>query len=78
MHAHTGTIETLVKGLLVREATPEDAGSCARIFYEAFESIATRHNLPVEPSSPEFTRFKVARCSGAAGSPDSSPSAPAK
>ena len=43
----------------VRPATPEDAESCARIFYDAFEAIAMRHNLPVEPSSREFTRFMV-------------------
>ncbi len=41
----------------VREATPQDAEDCGRIFYDAFESIATRHNLPIEPSSREFTRF---------------------
>ena len=43
----------------IREAVPADAEQCGRIFYEAFESIATRHNLPIEPSSREFTRFKV-------------------
>jgi GNAT superfamily N-acetyltransferase len=43
----------------VREATLEDAEACARIFYDAFESIAARHDFPVEPGSPEFTRFKV-------------------
>jgi GNAT superfamily N-acetyltransferase len=46
-------------GTVVREATAEDAGDCARIFYEAFESIASRHNFPVEPPSREFTSFKV-------------------
>jgi GNAT superfamily N-acetyltransferase len=45
---------------IVREATPEDGERCGRIFYDAFESIATRHNLPIEPSSREFTRFMVA------------------
>ena len=43
----------------IRQAVPADAEQCGRIFYEAFESIATRHNLPIEPSSREFTRFKV-------------------
>jgi len=43
----------------VREATPQDGDECGRIFYDAFESIATRHNHPVEPSSREFTRFMV-------------------
>jgi len=45
--------------VLVRPAGPDDANECGRIFYDAFESIATRHNLPVEPGSPEFTRMKV-------------------
>jgi GNAT superfamily N-acetyltransferase len=43
----------------VREATADDADGCARIFYDAFESIADRHNFPIEPPSREFTRFKV-------------------
>jgi predicted N-acetyltransferase YhbS len=45
--------------LLVREATASDAERCGRIVYDAFAAIASRHNLPVEPDSPEFTRFKV-------------------
>jgi GNAT superfamily N-acetyltransferase len=60
MHAQGGTTETLATGLIARDATPGDAECCARIFYDAFESIATQHNLPVEPGSPDFTRFKVA------------------
>jgi GNAT superfamily N-acetyltransferase len=52
-------IEKPAPAVLVREFTLEDAEACGRIFYDAFESIATRHNLPVEPSSPQFTRFKV-------------------
>jgi GNAT superfamily N-acetyltransferase len=48
-----------VAPLLVREGTPADAEDCARIFYDAFEAIATRHNFPIEPPSREFTRFKV-------------------
>jgi hypothetical protein len=45
----------------VREATPDDAETFARIFYDAFESIATRHRFPIEPTSREFTRFKVSQ-----------------
>ena len=45
--------------MTVREATPDDAEDCARIFYDAFASIAGRHNFPIEPGSPEFTRFAV-------------------
>src|SRR5256885_3362846 len=45
--------------LVVRIATADDAESCARIFYEAFESIATRHNFPIEAGSAEFAQYKV-------------------
>lgn len=51
--------QRLATGTIVRKATAEDADSCSRIFYDAFESIATQHNFPVEPPSREFTRFKV-------------------
>jgi len=51
----------------VRDARPEDAEVCGRIFYDAFESIAGRHNFPVEPASPEFTRFVVGRMLGTEG-----------
>ena len=60
MPPHANTIERPAAGLTVREGTPKDAESCGRIFYDAFESIASGHNLPVEPGSPEFTRFAVA------------------
>src|SRR5271155_1363273 len=30
----------------LREGRPEDAQSCGRICYEAFKSIADRHNFP--------------------------------
>jgi GNAT superfamily N-acetyltransferase len=45
--------------LAIRAATERDAEDCGRIFYDAFESIATAHNLPVEPPSREFTAFKA-------------------
>ncbi len=51
----------------VRTATDADADSCGRIFYDAFASIAARHNLPVEPSSPDFTHFKVSEMLASAG-----------
>src|SRR5947209_9045334 len=59
MQALAETAEVMANELVVRDATPADAEPCARIFYDAFAAIATRHHLPVEPSSPEFTRFKV-------------------
>ena len=43
----------------VRKATTDDAERCARIFYDGFESIAARHNFPVETPSREFTQFWV-------------------
>jgi predicted N-acetyltransferase YhbS len=39
--------------LRIRPATPDDAETCSRIFYDAFESIATRHSFPIEPGSRE-------------------------
>ena len=62
MEAQVETIDTMdpdANGLVVRAATSEDAEYCARIFYDAFDSIASRHSFPVEPGSPEFTRFKI-------------------
>jgi GNAT superfamily N-acetyltransferase len=44
---------------VVRTASADDADACARIFYDAFEAIAHRHNFPVEPPAREFTDFKV-------------------
>jgi GNAT superfamily N-acetyltransferase len=53
--------ETKTRGasVTVRDATAADAEACGRIFYDAFASIASRHDFPVEPGSPEFTRFKA-------------------
>jgi GNAT superfamily N-acetyltransferase len=59
MPAGTETIDPPATGLIVRDATPEDAEVCGRIFYDAFELIATRHNLPIEPPSREFAHFTV-------------------
>jgi predicted N-acetyltransferase YhbS len=67
MQAIAGVISPSSTEVVIRDATPVDAESCARIFFSAFESIATRHNLPVEPGSPEFTRFKVAEMLAAQG-----------
>jgi GNAT superfamily N-acetyltransferase len=44
----------------VRAAAESDAEDCGRIFYDAFASIATAHNFPIEPPSREFTAFKAA------------------
>ena len=67
MLAPAETIQPPATGLIVREATLEDGERCGRIFYDAFESIATRHNHPIEPSSREFTRFMVGQMLAADG-----------
>ena len=59
MSTHTETLRAAATGGTVREATAADAEACGRIFYDAFASIAGRHNFPIEPGSPEFTRFKA-------------------
>jgi predicted N-acetyltransferase YhbS len=59
MSAQAQTIKAGATQTIIRAATPGDAEACGRIFYDAFESIATRHNHPVEPGSPEFTHFLV-------------------
>jgi GNAT superfamily N-acetyltransferase len=59
MQALAETHQTPANQVVVREARSDDAEHCGRIFYDAFESIAARHNLPVEPSSRDFTRFMV-------------------
>jgi predicted N-acetyltransferase YhbS len=43
----------------LRRATADDAGTCARIMWDAFETFATAHNFPVEPGTPEFTDFQM-------------------
>jgi GNAT superfamily N-acetyltransferase len=55
----TETIDELDVSVVVRDGTLQDAEVCGRIFYDAFDGIATRHNLPIEPSSRDFTRFMV-------------------
>jgi GNAT superfamily N-acetyltransferase len=59
MSIHTETMRAAATGVTVRDATAADAEACGRIFYDAFASIAGRHNFPIEPGSPEFTRFKA-------------------
>ncbi|HEX6698402.1 MAG TPA: GNAT family N-acetyltransferase [Solirubrobacteraceae bacterium] len=59
MPTHTET--PAATGVTVREATIADAQACGRIFYDAFASIATRHDLPIEPGSPAFTGFMTAQ-----------------
>jgi L-amino acid N-acyltransferase YncA len=55
--AHTAS--TPHRELTTREATPDDADVVGRIFFDAFESIATRHGFPTEPPSPDFTAWRA-------------------
>jgi predicted N-acetyltransferase YhbS len=43
----------------IREATPDDAEAVGRIFYDAFEAIASRHAFPTEPPAREFTGWRA-------------------
>ena len=45
MQTLADTAQTPSSRVIVREARSEDADRCARIFYDAFESIAGRPNL---------------------------------
>ncbi len=45
--------------MLIRRATPADAGACAGIMFAAFESLAIRHAFPIEPGTPEFTGMQM-------------------
>jgi GNAT superfamily N-acetyltransferase len=60
MQAPAQARERAASQIVVRAASADDADTCARIFYDAFESIAHHHNFPVEPPTREFTHFKVA------------------
>lgn len=45
----------------IRTATTTDGERCGEIVFDAFASIATRHNFPIEPGSPDFTHFKASQ-----------------
>jgi predicted N-acetyltransferase YhbS len=46
-------------GLHLRQATVGDVDTCARIMFDAFECLASRHAFPVEPGTPESTDFQM-------------------
>jgi predicted N-acetyltransferase YhbS len=46
-------------GLRIRVATVGDAETLGRIFFDSFESLATRHAFPIEPGTPEYTNFHM-------------------
>lgn len=45
--------------LKIREVTADDAGTCARVMFDAFETLATRHAFPVEAGTRELTDFQL-------------------
>jgi predicted N-acetyltransferase YhbS len=57
MRGDTATAPASSSALVIRAGTSEDVERSGQIFYDAFEAIAARHNLPVEPSSPQFTHL---------------------
>jgi predicted N-acetyltransferase YhbS len=48
-------------GVTVRRGTPEDAGACGRICYEAFATIAAAHGFPCDFPSVEVATGLTAR-----------------
>lgn len=67
MHVTAHTTQRLDQDVVVRNAHQEDADSCARIFYDAFGSIAVEHRFPVEVPSREFADFWLADAIGRPG-----------
>lgn len=43
----------------IRRARATDAGDCAGVMFAAFEALATRHDFPIEPQTPEFTGMQM-------------------
>jgi GNAT superfamily N-acetyltransferase len=56
--------QPVTTGVVVRAASAQDAETGGRLVYDAFESIAVRHNFPIEPGSPEFADYKVGELLG--------------
>jgi predicted N-acetyltransferase YhbS len=61
MHVETVTEGPAGGEATIRPATGEDGERCGKIFFEAFAAIAGRHNFPIEPGSPDFTRYKASQ-----------------
>lgn len=37
----------------IRQARADDASGCARVFFDAFHAVGTRHGFPIDPASRE-------------------------
>jgi len=44
--------------LQIREGEAGDAEVLGRIFFDSFESLATRHSFPIEPERPNSPTFR--------------------
>jgi GNAT superfamily N-acetyltransferase len=53
--------------LQIRRATIDDAGTCARIMFDAFASLANQHAFPIEAGTPEATDFHMKAMLGTEG-----------
>ena len=40
--------------IIIRQATPEDAAACGKIWYDAFSAINAAHNFPCDFPNPEY------------------------
>src|SRR5437016_1295536 len=48
------TLVTENQAIVIRRATPSDAEVCGRICFEAFGTLANRHNFPRDFPAPEI------------------------
>ncbi|HEU5001631.1 MAG TPA: GNAT family N-acetyltransferase [Actinomycetota bacterium] len=53
--------------LHLRRGTAADADACGRIFWEAFASVASRHDFPAEPVTSQFAAMMAPLWLGQAG-----------
>jgi predicted N-acetyltransferase YhbS len=53
--------------LQIRPGTIDDAGTCARIMFDAFASVANRHAFPIEGGTPEALDFQLKAMLGTEG-----------
>src|SRR5215470_7090751 len=53
MAAHPQSLISENLAVVIRRATPEDAAVCGRIGFEAFATLANKHNFPPDFPAPE-------------------------
>jgi predicted N-acetyltransferase YhbS len=57
----------MAAGVVIREATPEDAEQCGSILYEAFHGVATQSGFPDDFPSVEFATTVFTLMAGSPG-----------